>query len=149
MRKVFILKGRTVWFSLLLIVSLIGGYYVYHSIGKTESTLSIGDAKKEFTIITTEYKSKTEDGKIIEVYRWDPGTIVVEKGDQVTLHFYGVQGLFHPFEIKGLDVKGEVKKGRVTSVSFVADKEGTFEIVCTAHSDIEHKGPMIGYLIVD
>ena len=81
-------------------------------------------------------------------YRWDPGTIVVEKGDQVVLHFYGVQGMFHPFEI-GLGVKGEVKKGMVTTVSFTPEEEGTYEIVCSAHADMEHQGPMFGYLIVD
>lgn len=147
--RFFIIRGKTVWFCLLLIMGLTGGYYIYQSVGKTITTSNISGAKKEFTIITTEYKSKTEDGKIIEAYRWDPGTIVVEKGDRVVLNFYGVQGLFHPFEIKGLNVKGEVKKGRVTTVSFTADKEGTYEIMCTAHKDMEHEGPMVGYLIVD
>jgi len=147
--RFLILRGRTIWLCLLLIIGLAGGYLVYQTAGKTVTTSNTSGAKKEFTIITTEYKSKTEDGKIIEVYRWDPGTIVVEKGDQVVLHFYGVQGLFHPFEIKGLNVKGEVKKGRVTTVSFTADREGMYEIICTAHMDMEHEGPMIGYLIVD
>lgn len=146
--RFFILRGRTIGLSLLFILGLVGGYFVYQSAGGSIATSGTG-AKKEFTIITTEYKSKTEDGKMIEAYRWDPGTIVVEKGDHVVLHFYGVQGLFHPFEIKGFNVKGDVKKGRVTTVSFTADKEGTYEIVCTAHMDMDHEGPMIGYLIVD
>ncbi|WP_261178385.1 hypothetical protein [Anaerobacillus sp. CMMVII] len=38
-------------------------------------------------IITTEFESETEDGKEIEVYRWDPGTIFVPKGKDVTLSF--------------------------------------------------------------
>ena len=67
MKPIIVLKGRTLWLSLLLVVGLIGGYYIYHSIDKTATTSSTSGAKKEFTIITTEYKSKTEDGKVIEV----------------------------------------------------------------------------------
>lgn len=141
-------RSRIIWAAIIL-CGLIGGYYLVENYGKTMATLGSAETKKEFTIITTEYKATMEDGKVIEVYRWDPGVIFVEKGDHVTLKFYGVQGAFHPFEIKGLGVKGEVKKGRETEVSFVADKEGTFEIICHTHSNHTQNGPMVGYLIVD
>lgn len=149
MRYMFILKKSYVYLFLLSLLSLGGGYIALQWFGEAQSTLQQERSKKEFTIITTEYKSKTEDGKIIEVYRWNPGSIVVNEGDHVTLKFYGVQGMLHPFEIEGLGIKGDVKKGRETSVSFVADKEGTYKIICSVHADMQHNGPMVGYLIVD
>lgn len=149
MKYMFIFKRSSVTLFVLSLLSLGGGYYALQWISESQSTFKEEQSKKEFTIITTEYKSKTDDGKMIEVYRWNPGTIVVNEGDHVTLKFYGVQGMFHPFEIEKLGIKGEVKKGRETSVSFVAEKEGTYKIVCTAHADMQHNGPMVGYLIID
>ena len=150
MKHVYIIKRSKVLVTLLVLCGLIGGYYAFQNYGTSMATSSEGSgAKKEFTIITTEFKAKMDDGKVIEVYRWDPGVLFVEKGDHVTLKFYGVHGAFHPFEIKGLGIQGEVKKGRETVVSFVADKEGTFEIICTSHSDHTQNGPMVGYLVVD
>lgn len=99
-------------------------------------------------IITTEFESETEDGKEIEVYRWDPGTIFVPKGKEVTLSFYGVKGKEHPFFIEGTDVKGKVKKGEETRYKVRFDEEGIYRIVCTTHPTIEKNGPMISYIVV-
>lgn len=99
-------------------------------------------------IITTEFESETEDGREIEVYRWDPGTVFVPKGKEVTLSFYGVKGKEHPFYIEGTDVSGNVKKGEETRVKVRFDKKGIYRIVCTAHETIEQNGPMIAYIVV-
>ncbi|RXJ04144.1 hypothetical protein DS745_01805 [Anaerobacillus alkaliphilus] len=99
-------------------------------------------------IITTEFETETEDGKEIEVYRWDPGTVFVPKGKDVTLSFYGVKGKEHPFYIEGTDVKGNVKKGEETRVNVRFDKTGIYRIVCTAHETFDQNGPMIGYIVV-
>nr|WP_238938074.1 hypothetical protein [Anaerobacillus isosaccharinicus] len=87
-------------------------------------------------IITTEFESETEDGKEIEVYRWDPGTVFVPKGKE------------HPFYIEGTDISGKVKKGEETRVKVRFDKKGIYRIVCTAHETIEQNGPMIAYIVV-
>jgi plastocyanin len=100
-------------------------------------------------MVTGEFATKTADGKEIEAYRWDPGTIVVQKGETIHLSIYGVNGDSHPFIIEGLNVKGEVKKGHETVVSFTAEKEGTYRIICLTHPDMAHKGPMVGYIVVD
>lgn len=108
--------------------------------------------QQEFWIVTNEIKTKIgEPGKEkeIEAYRWDPGFLVVEKNKPVTLHFYGVKGKAHPFVIQGLNVKGDVKKGQVTTVTFTPTKEGTYPIVCLVHPTIEKNGPMLGYLRVE
>ncbi|MCC2686473.1 MAG: cupredoxin [Paenibacillaceae bacterium] len=65
------------------------------------------------------------------------------------LSIYGVNGESHPFYIEGTNVKGEVKKGKETVVTFTPQKEGTYRIICLMHPDIAHHGPMIGYIVVD
>ncbi|PWK13166.1 cupredoxin domain-containing protein [Tumebacillus permanentifrigoris] len=104
---------------------------------------------QEYWIVTNEIKSPAKDNvQELEVYRWDPGFLVVQKGKPVTLHFYGVKGKAHPFEIRGLGVKGNVEKGKVTSVTFTPKEVGTFPIICLTHATIEQNGPMVGYLKV-
>ncbi|TCP55690.1 cupredoxin-like protein [Tumebacillus sp. BK434] len=105
--------------------------------------------KQEFWIVTNEIKTKLADGKEIEAYRWDPGFLTVEKGKPVTLHFYGLKGKAHPFVIEGLGVKGNVEKGKVSSVTFTPEQEGTYRVVCLTHATIEANGPMVGYLRVE
>jgi plastocyanin len=100
-------------------------------------------------LVTGEFKATGPDGKTIEAYRWDPGTIYAKKGETIRLSIFGVNGASHPFIIDGLNVKGEVKKGQETVVTFKADKPGVYRIICMTHPDIAHNGPMIGYLIVD
>lgn len=103
---------------------------------------------REIHMLAVEYKGKTPEGKEIEVYRWDPGEVHVKKGEQIKLSLYGVNGKSHPFVIEGLNIQGEVKQGEETVVSFKADKEGMYRIVCWTHADHAHHGPMIGYIVV-
>jgi plastocyanin len=100
-------------------------------------------------MVTGEYSAVTPDGREIEAYRWDPGTIFVNKGENVQLRIYGVNGDSHPFVIEGLGVEGIVKKGEETIVNFHASKAGIYRIICYTHPDIANNGPMIGYIIVD
>ncbi|MNC47908.1 hypothetical protein D3C76_1146350 [compost metagenome] len=100
-------------------------------------------------IVTAEAKSTLEDGTTLEAYRWDPGTVFVEKGEEVNLVLYGINGESHPFYIEGTRIKGEVKKGKETTVAFQAFKEGTYRLICLTHPDKNHNGPMIGYIVVD
>jgi plastocyanin len=99
-------------------------------------------------LVTGEFSSEMEDGKKIESYRWDPGTIVVDKGKEVQFRIYGVNGKAHPFHIEGTDVKGTVKKGEESVFNVTFDKKGTYKLVCDTHDTIEKNGPMIGYIVV-
>jgi plastocyanin len=105
----------------------------------------------EFVInmVTGEFKSKTKEGKEIEAYRWDPGTIHVPEGEKVTFSIYGVNGQEHPFIIEGTKIKGVVKQGKETIFTARFDKEGVYRLICLTHPDIEHNGPMIAYIVVD
>lgn len=69
----------------------------------------------------------------VSTYRWDPGVIVVNQGDIVTLEIVGINGAAHPFVIEGYNVSGAVKRGEVTRVTFTADKAGIFRITCGTH----------------
>ncbi|RSD26317.1 hypothetical protein EJA10_15245 [Mesobacillus subterraneus] len=100
-------------------------------------------------MVTGEFKSTTDDGKEIEAYRWDPGTIFLEKGEKVRLKILGINGKEHPFIIEGTDIKGVVKKGEETVVPLQFDMEGTYRLICLTHPDKENNGPMIAYIVVD
>ncbi|MGF9712110.1 hypothetical protein EXW96_01450 [Paenibacillus sp. JMULE4] len=113
------------------------------------TVMSSNAPERTINLVTGEFKTTGPDGKTIEAYRWDPGTVYVKKGERIRLSIYGVNGASHPFIIDGMNIKGEVKKGQETVVSFRADKPGIYRIVCLTHPDIAHNGPMIGYLVVD
>ena len=100
-------------------------------------------------MVTGEFSATLKDGRKIEAYRWDPGTVFVNKGEQVKLVIYGVNGAQHPFYIEGLNVEGVVTKGEETVVTFRAAREGIYRLICTAHPDAAHEGPMIAYIVVD
>ena len=108
-----------------------------------------GENVKEYTIATVAYKTKDPEGREMEMYRWDPGTIVVQEGDDVRLRLYGFMGGPHKFMIEGTDVKGTVYKGKETVVEFKSNREGLYRIICTDHMDAAHHGPMIGYIVVE
>ncbi len=78
-----------------------------------------------------------------ETYRFDPGTIVINQGDIVTLEIIGINGQAHPFAVEGYDVSGVVRRGEVTRVTFTADKAGTFRFFCAVHQP-----PRQGELVV-
>jgi len=70
----------------------------------------------------------------VSTYRWDPGTIVVNQGDRVTLEIIGINGNEHPFTIEGYWLTGVVRRGQLTRLTFTADKPGIFKIICRTHS---------------
>ncbi|MBD0383697.1 cupredoxin domain-containing protein [Paenibacillus sedimenti] len=131
--------------ALLLILSSL----LYLNRERIIPTLAEPTALRTFHMVTGEFKSTTSDGKTIEAYRWDPGTIVVNKGEKVKLSIYGVNGESHPFLIEGLNISGEVKKGKETVITFTPEQEGIYRLICMTHPDIAHGGPMIGYIVVD
>jgi plastocyanin len=70
----------------------------------------------------------------VSTYRWDPGTIVVNQGDRVTLEIVGINGDEHPFTIEGYWISEVVRRGRITRLTFTADKAGIFKIICRKHA---------------
>jgi heme/copper-type cytochrome/quinol oxidase subunit 2 len=146
---VFIEKKWLLLFLSICICLLVGGWFMTRP--EAVETTGTSTASKKFAInmVTGEFKTTRDDGKRIEAYRWDPGTIYLPKGESVTLSIYGVNGKEHPFYIEGTDIKGTVKKGKETVLNLRFKKEGVYRIICTAHHNIKNNGPMIAYLVVD
>ena len=69
----------------------------------------------------------------VETYRFEPGTIVVNQGDVVTLEIVGINGKEHPFTIEGYNISDVVRRGQITRVTVTADKAGIFKISCSVH----------------
>jgi len=79
-------------------------------------------------------KEPNADGRWeVETYRWDPGTLVVNQGDIVTLEIIGINGKEHPITIEGYNLSDVVKRGQITRMTFTADKPGIFKIKCGIH----------------
>lgn len=148
MSKVFVVGKRQLRLIGLTVVAAVLAMTVWLW-NKSEPVMGTPDNPRVIHMVTVEYATKLPDGSELEVYRWDPGTIFAKEGETVELRILGVNGERHPFRIEGLDVRGEVVKGKETVVTFKADKEGIYRIICPTHSDAAHGGPMIGYLVVD
>lgn len=79
-------------------------------------------------------KQPDDSGKWeVETYTWNPDQIVVTEGDTVNLEILGVNGARHEAFIEGYVDSFVVERGKLTSLTFVADTPGVFKIVCTTH----------------
>jgi plastocyanin len=146
----FVFKRKTLYLiGIIVFLVIIGSIWASFN---TDATPAIGgqnDQIREIHLVTGEFKSSTDDGKEIEAYRWDPGTIFLDKGEKVRLKILGVNGKEHPFIIEGTEIKGVVKKSEETVVPLKFEKEGTYRLICLTHPSAEQKGPMIAYIVVD
>lgn len=147
MSKIFIVSRKQIrLFTILLLVVLIAAACLKWN--QSRAATAVPQETRIFELVTGEFQSTTDDGKELEVYRWDPGTVIVNQGDNVELHITGINGKSHPFVIEELGIKSEVTKGKTTIVRFTAKEKGTFKVVCLTHTTLEHGGPMVGYIVV-
>lgn len=147
MSKVWVINRKALRLIGLAALLAAAGWSVYMW-NRAEPAMGTPDNPRVIHIVTAEFATTLPDGRKLEAYRWDPGTVVAYKGETVELRILGVNGERHPFRIEGLDVRGEVAKGRETVVTFRVPKEGIYRIICPIHADAAHGGPMIGYLVV-
>lgn len=147
----FVFKKQSLFFVLFLFILI--PFVAFWFFGNSQTVPTINEPSdgnvREIHLVTGEFEAKTVDGKEIEAYRWDPGTIFLSEQEKVLLKIYGVNGREHPFMIEGTDIKGTVKQGAETVVEVQFDKEGIYRLICLTHPDIEHNGPMIAYIVVD
>ncbi len=68
-------------------------------------------------------------------YLWAPSMVVMTLGETVLLEFFGINGEFHPSEIRdpsGVVVEEfEVARGQITQIPFTPESPGIFEFVST------------------
>lgn len=150
-----VMSGTSVWRA-----SLLGGV-----IGLLLLPWGPGSAQaqsvKEFLIITGEWSWKAKAGeapvvdrdrgavKEMERYTFDPPFLVVNKGDTVVLKIHALKGSKHVLEIPDFGIpETTINKGEEKTVTFVANKAGTFAFRCTNHVKADKEGPMVGYLYV-
>ncbi|WP_409270311.1 cupredoxin domain-containing protein [Neobacillus sp. SCS-31] len=150
MQFLTIRKGTAIFFLVAVIgIVLAAGWWLLKAGETVVFNETAGSPPREIHMVTGEFMATLPNGKKIEAYRWDPGTIFMEKGEKVRLIIYGVNGKEHPFSIENTSIKGTVKKGEETAVDLSFDKEGTYRLICHVHPDKEHHGPMIAYIVVD
>ncbi|WP_139377110.1 cupredoxin domain-containing protein [Halobacillus hunanensis] len=151
--KILLITKKKIGVFFGILVAMAVAFFIGTSLWGSEAVPTLSKPASADTrvihLVTGEFKSETANGEEIEAYRWDPGTIYVEKGEPFRLNIYGVNGKEHPFHIEGTDVKGVVKKGKETIVDLKFDEEGVYRLICTTHSDIQSNGPMIAYIVVD
>ena len=118
-------------------------------------------ATKEFLLVTGEWQWKAKPGEAPVVdrdrgsvkemtrYTYDPGFLLVNKGDTVVLTIHNLKGDHHIVDLPAFDIK-EVKivRGEERKFTFKADKAGLFKIDCKNHVGAEKEGPMVAYLLV-
>lgn len=129
----------------LLPIPWFGGKTVIEEVEEVSSNET--QREKTFHLVTTEYKAK-HHGKEVEVYRWNPGTLVVQEGDQVNLILHGLNGKEHHYSLKEFGIQGTLKKGEQAKVRFTADRPGTYKLLCHNHHSVDASGPMVAYITV-
>ena len=110
-------------------------------------TTNASSANKTFYLFTieTEGVNATKLGIHGDVYSLQ--TMIVNKGDSVTVHFYNLEGSAeqrHSFIIGSpYNIDEDLAGGESTTATFTADHEGVFQYYCRYHQP-----EMIGQLVV-
>ncbi len=148
MSKIVLLNRKKIQFyGILALVVILAGAYIGWQRSKPAVATSSSQTQV-FHLVTSEITSKSDNGQMLESYRFDPGSITVNRNQPVELRITGISGQSHPFVIEGLGIKGTINKGKTTIVKFTPKNPGTYAIVCTTHSEENSGAPMIGYLTV-
>jgi plastocyanin len=149
------MSGKSVWRIGFLSV-VIGLLLLPWGIGSAH-----GQSVKELLMITGEWQWKAKPGEapvvdrnrgpvtVMTRYTYDPGSLVVNKGDTVVLTIHNLKGDHHIVDIPAFGIN-EVKivRGEERKFTFKADKAGLFVIDCKNHVSAEKEGPMKAYLFV-
>jgi plastocyanin len=92
---------------------------------------------KEFYLFTAEIPDVDEEKLKVAGDAFSIPTMIVNKGDNVTVHFYNVDPVTderHSFTIGApYNVDADIAFGESDVVSFVADHEGIFQYYCKYH----------------
>ncbi len=101
------------------------------------------------TIVLSFSLLKAEEVKTFEIkagnYKFNPDTIVVNKGDKVIINAIAVDK-DHGIGIKAFNINQFLQKGELIAIEFTADKKGEFSILCTKLCGWKHlwmKGKLI------
>lgn len=121
------MKGKIIWFSLIAVAVLAGGYAFFAQPAAPSSAKARQQAVKEFKI--NAYK-----------YYFSPDIMTVEKGDKVKITINNADVL-HGIRIPELGVDGN------ETIEFTADRSGEFIWYCNNYCGDGHR-QMQGTLII-
>lgn len=133
----------------LVIVILLGVFAVYQFTKSNPSTAIYNNTQPINSVNQPVVSSGPTVSFTIEgiPFSYKPNEIRVKKGDNVKIDFVNKEG-FHNLKIDGYNVEtAQINSGETASLSFAADKSGTFAFFCSVDSHRE-KG-MEGKLIVE
>ncbi|MBI4588395.1 MAG: cupredoxin domain-containing protein [Candidatus Rokubacteria bacterium] len=150
------MNSRGLW-RLGFVGSVIGLLLLPWGLGSAQGQ----SATKEFMVVTGEWQWKAKPGEapvtdrnrgsvtVMTRYTYDPGFLVVNKGDTVVLTIHNLKGDHHIVDIPAFGIN-EVKiiRGEERKFTFKADKAGLFKIDCKNHVSAEKEGPMVAYFVV-
>ncbi len=140
----------------IIILVLGGGLYAYNTrhAQKSETNMMKSEPtqamQKKETSPSSASSPSAAQGQVKEFtvtganYSFTPNTLKVKKGDKVLITFKNSGGI-HDFVIDEFTVKSKrIKSGEDDTVSFTADKVGTFEFYCSVgqHRSMGMKGTL-------
>lgn len=148
--RFLVFKRETVLYVLIsgVILATISAWFLLKKGDTIVFNQQNGQNVREIHMVTGEFKAKMKDGTEMESYRWDPGTIFLNKGENVNLYINGINGEEHPFYIEGTNINGNVKKGEEVVVPLRFNQAGTYRLICKTH-DEKSPHPMIAYIVVN
>jgi plastocyanin len=113
----------------------------------TTSSASASSSNKTFYLFTAEIEGVNETKLGLSGDVFSLQTMVVNKGDNVTVHFYNLENESderHSFTIGApYNINKDLAGGENATITFTADREGVFQYHC-----IHHPPQMIGQLVV-
>jgi len=150
MSKIVILNRKKIqMYTVIAAVVILAGAYIGWQ--QSKPTLAPAGAKANtqvLQLVTGEFSATLDNGKELESYVFSPSTVYAKKGKPVEMRITGINGQSHPFVIEGLNISGEIVKGKTTVVRFTPKEAGTYTIICQTHAEPKTGGPMVGYLVV-
>lgn len=140
------MNNKIVWAVIIIVIIGAGGWYysskssVPQDIEGINSSMPVPGTSTAETVVTKEFMVDGKD------FSFSPASMTVNKGDQVKITLKNTGG-FHDLIIEGYGVGTErIQAGGETSVTFTADKTGSFEYYCSVG---EHRAKgMKGTLVV-
>ncbi len=145
MRNKFGLPFRNI--SIILVLIQLSAIFILSFPAQASQSHISPHSVRDIHLFTVEYQIQSTSTKK-EVYRFDPGTLVVHQGERIRLHIHGFHGKEHHFRIPAFQIQGKVKKGETTTVTFTPQQLGTYELICDNHASTSSFGPMITYITV-
>lgn len=141
--------------KLLLWACPLGAVLIMFCVGPVQA-MSAGDMKPGGAV-TAEHaplslSGSVQDGvRVVQVtasqYKFIPDPIVVKQGDKVRIVLTSAD-VAHGFYVREFNFNVAVSSGETRSGDFVADKKGTFDVICSVYCGPGHVH-MRGKLIVE